>query len=111
MTDTPTPSRTGTNDKVATLSCGPTWGWNRGGLKDLSPIEYGDWGSNYHPNHLINDRQVFIIQNECSVNPMVQSIRMSIKPEIHDYHKVGIPILWSTRMDHQMDATRYLSMR
>lgn len=37
--------------------------------------------------------------------------QMSVKPKIDDYLKGEIPILWSTRMDHEISTTRYLGMR
>lgn len=74
--------------------CGGGVGWG---------LVYGDGGFDHYWPHLLNGPQIFTIQNESTIDPMVQCIRMCAKP-----HKSGLladPVLWSTWMNYKVAPT------
>lgn len=54
-------------------------------------VMYGAESLSHHPNQMINGREVLAIQNEYTVDPIVQIIQMGAKHEIDDESK---PTLW-----------------
>lgn len=61
---------------------GPTWVWDQEGLKD-SP-------QGLVRPHLIYDKQVFTTQNECTLDLMIQIIRMIAEPWDPNYDYRGL---------------------